>query len=155
MKLRKNFYLDTSTIEYVEKFQDEHHISTFTAALTEIIEEHKHRNDISATKVLIDELSKGVAKELSAPLTRIRLGVNNADRNSDVIVLLLNTLLGYSPYKTFFADDTEQLKQAKQIVKDRIANYRQKKLDASHKKKLLEQENENKEPVYISEDDLV
>lgn len=154
MKYRKNFYLDTSTIEYVEKFQDEHHISTFTAALTEIIEEHKHRNDISATKVLIEELSKGVAKELNAPLTRIRLGVNNADRNSDVIVLLLNTLIGYSPYKTFFAEDTEQLKQAKQIVKDRIANYRQKKLDASHKKKLFEQEKENS-TVYISEDDLV
>ena len=39
-------------------------------------------------------------------------------------------------------------------VKDRIANYRQKKLDASHKKKLLEEE-KRETPDYISEDDLI
>lgn len=153
MKHRKNFYLDDSTIAYVGKFQDDNHLATFTAALTEIVQEHQHRNDISASKVLVEELSKQVAKELENPLTRIRLGVNNADRNSDIILMLVNTLLSYSSYKTLVTEETPQLIRAKEIEKERISNFRQKKLNAPPPKEKGE-ENVSSE-FTIPEDDLI
>jgi hypothetical protein len=82
-------------------------------------------------------------------LTRIRLGVNNADRNSDILLLLVNTLLAYSSYQTLFVEDTPQLAKARQIEKDRIANFRQKKLDAAKKKMQKQQE------MYLSDEDLL
>jgi hemerythrin-like domain-containing protein len=144
MKHRKEFLLDESIIDYLEAYKDENHSSSGAAALTAIIEEHKHRNDISATKVLVDALAKQVAEELKDTLTRIRLGSNNADRNSEVILLLLNTLLSYSGYKSLIDKDTEQLLKAKQIVKDRIANYRQRKID--------KEKPETSPPIFTDDD---
>lgn len=155
MKRRKNFYLDESTITYVEKFKDVNHCSNFTAALEQIIQEHQHRNDVQASKILVEQLAKQVAKELDPALTRIRLGANNADRNSDIILLMLNTLMGYQPYKTFIPDDTPQLAQAKALEKDRIANFRQKKLDAKAKSENQKYEGESFEQLTIPEDDLI
>lgn len=151
MKHRKDFYLDDSTISYINKFQDENHFSTFTAALSEIVEEHQHRNDVSATKVLVEELAKQVAKELADPLTRLRLGVNNSDRNSDVILMLLNTLLSYSPYKSLVTEETPQLVRAKAIEKERIATFRQKKLNLPTKR----EKNSTAQEFTIPEDDLI
>ena len=130
--------LDESVIKYLQQVQEKNDLPSLAAALTKVIREHEHRNDVPATKVLVDALSKGVAEELKDTLTRIRLGTNNADRNSDVILLLLNTLLSYSNYKSLIAKDTPQLTEAKQIVKDRISHYRQKRLaDSSNNNNLL------------------
>jgi signal transduction histidine kinase len=149
MKHRKNFYLEDPAIAYVRQFQKDNHLSSFTAALSQIIREHQHRNDIPAAEFFAREIAKQVAEELKTPLTRIRLGVNNADRNSDILLLLVNTLLAYSSYQTLFVEDTPQLAKARQIEKDRIANFRQKKLDAAKKKMQKQQE------MYLSDEDLL
>lgn len=157
MKHRKNFYLDDSTIAYVEKFQDENNLSTFTAALAEIIQEHQHRNDVQASRVFVEELAKQVAQELNPVLTRIRLGTNGADRNSDIILLMLNTLMSYQQYSTFVPNDTPQLAQAKALEKERIAAFRQKKLDEKKRKAEKERSDKLPEPdeLIIPEDDLL
>lgn len=127
MKQRKEFLLESSAIEYLQKVQSENDLPSLAAALTKVIREHEHRADIPATKILVESLSKGVAEELKDTLTRIRLGSNNADRNSDIILMLLNTLLSYSSYKSLIVKDTPQLVEARQIMKDRIASYKQRK----------------------------
>ena len=108
-----------------------------------------------ASKVLVEQLAKQVAKELESTLTRIRLGTNNADRNSDIIILLLNTLMGYQPFKTFIPDDTPQLAKAKALEKERIVEFRQKKLDAKAKKENLKKSEESFVQLTIPEDDLI
>lgn len=153
VKHRKEFLLDESTLSYIEKFKDTNHFSSLTSALAEIIQEHQHRNDVQASKVLVEQLAKQVAKELEAPLTRIRLGVNNADRNSDITLLVLNTLMGYQQYKTFISDDTPQLAQAKEFEKERIANFRQKRLDEKARKERSA--DSDFEQLTIPEDDLI
>jgi Mg2+ and Co2+ transporter CorA len=70
-----------------------------TAALSQIIREHQHRNDIPPAEFFAKEMAKQIAEELKTPLTRIRLGVNNADRNSDILLLLVNNLLAYLSYR--------------------------------------------------------
>ena len=93
MKHRKEFLLDEFTIAYLEKYRDEKHCQTVTEALSAIVEDHRHRNDIDTTAVVIQQIAEKVTGLLSDKLTRLRLGINNADRNSDIIVMLLNTLL--------------------------------------------------------------
>lgn len=131
MKKRKNFRLDDSTVTILEQYRDEKHLRSLTEALEAIVDEHKHRSDIPATKVLMEGIAKQVAEELSDTLTRIRLGANNADRNSDIILMLLNTLCSYSDYKTLISEETPQLVKAREIEKDRIAHFRQRKIDRS------------------------
>jgi signal transduction histidine kinase len=140
MKHRKNFYLEDAAIAYVKQIQKENHLPFFTAALSQIIRKHQHRKDIPAAEFFVKELAKQIAEELKTPLTRIRLGVNNANRNSDILLLFVNTLLAYSPYQTLFVDDTHSLAKARQIEKDRIANFLQKKLDAAKKRMKKQQE---------------
>ena len=134
MKRRKEFLLNESTINVLKQYQDERHLQTMTEALSEIVDEHKHRNDIDTTEIVVKEIAKQVAEKLSNALTRIRLGTNNADRNSDIILMLLNTLLSYQPLSTLITEETPQFTKARQIEKDRIAHFRQKKIDKEKKK---------------------
>ena len=156
MKRRKNLYYSQDTIDYVEKYQSEHHLKNFTSAVEAIIDEYKHRNDIDTTDIVIKEIAKQIAGELSDALTRIRLGANNADRNSDIIIMLLNTMLAYQPLSTLITEETPQLIKARQIEKDRIANFRQKKIDRQKKRSAPVKKGEkDTEPEPILTDDDV
>lgn len=160
MKSRHEFLLDESTVEYLEKYKEEHHMRTLVAAFTEIVEERKHRNDIPATKILMEGIAKQVADELSDTLTRIRLGANNADRNSDIIVMLLNTLIASQGFGTFFEDDTPQLVKAREKEKERIAHFRQRrldkeKIDKKNRNEANRIENPNDKDVILSEDEII
>lgn len=154
MKKRKEFLLDESTLEYLQRYKGEKHLPSLAAALAGVVDDHKHKNDVSATRVLVESLAKQVAEELKDSLTRIRLGSNNADRNSEVILLLLNSLLSYSGFKTLIDKETPQLTQARQTVKDRIANFRQKKLDKAVEKNRVQVESSLDEAT-LSEDDIL
>ena len=134
MKARKNLYYDKSTLDYIQKYQDEHHLPTMTSAIASIVDDHRHRNDIDTTAVVIRQIAEKVTELLSDKLTRLRLGVNNADRNSDIIIMLLNTLLGYQEMSSLITEETPQLQKAKEIEKDRIKNFRERKLDREAKK---------------------
>lgn len=149
MKQRKEFLLDESTINYLQKYRDEKHLPTLAAALSGIIDDHKHKNDVSATKILVDSLAKQVAEELKDTLTRIRLGSNNADRNSEVILLLLNSMISYTGFKSLIEKETPQLTQAKQIMQNRISNYRQRRLDKSNSRQPMAEENILDDEVFL------
>lgn len=151
MKRRKEFLLDESTIAYLEKYRDEKHCQTMAAALVEIVDDHRHRNDIDTTSVVIQQMAEKVTELLSDKLTRLRLGVNNADRNSDIIVMLLNTLLAYQELSSLITEETPQLQKARAIEKERIKNFREKKLDREAKKKERPAE---ALPTFI-DDDLI
>lgn len=156
MKKRKNLYYSEGAIDYVAEYQSEHHLKNFTSAVEAIIDEHKHRSDIDTTDIVIKEIAKQVAEKLSDTLTRIRLGANNADRNSDIILMLLNTLLSYQPLSTLITEETPQLAKARQIEKDRIAHFRQKKIDNEKKKaKRVKKEKQGSAPEPLLTDDDV
>lgn len=151
MKHRKEFLLDESTLAYLEKYRDEKHCKTMTAALAGIVDDYRHRNNIDTTAVVIQQIAEKVTELLSDKLTRLRLGINNADRNSDIIVMLLNTLLGYQELSTLLTEDTPQLQKAKEIEKERIKNFRERKLDREAKKK---ERSAIMQPNFI-DDDLI
>lgn len=159
MKKRKNLYFDESTVKFVEHYKEENQLPSFTAALISIVGEYRNRNDIPATELLIKGIAQEVKNELSDTLTRIRLGSNNADRNSDIIIMLLNTLIAYQKFTSLVTEDTPQLAKAKEIEKERIANFRQRKLERSKdkdsRKNNQEQDYEKSDIENIVEDDLI
>ena len=158
MKKRREFLVDESTLAILEQYRDENHLRSLAEALARIVDEHKHRHDIPATKILMEGIAKQVAEELSDTLTRIRLGANNADRNSDIILMLLNTLCSYSDYKTLIIEETPQLQRAREIEKDRIAHFRQKKLDKAKKAMLIKEqkaEPPKADPEIITDDEII
>jgi hypothetical protein len=82
----------------MEQHRGKHHSRSLAKSRAEIVDEYKHRNDVPAAKVLMEGIANQVEEKLSDTLTRIQLGTNNADRNSVIILMLLNTLCSYSDY---------------------------------------------------------
>lgn len=134
-KIRKAFRLEDATIKYVDQIKEAYALSDATKALEKIIEEHRNKDLVNATDDFCKKLSKEVALLLNKPLTRIRLGVNNADRNSEVILLLLNALISYTGYQSLPTQETLQLTAAKNEVAERINVFRKKKLEREKRKK--------------------
>lgn len=128
-KTRKEFRLNYTTIETLNKIKESYGLPSTTAALEKVVE------NFSSTDDFAKRIAKEVALLLNKPLTRIRLGTNNADRNSEVTLLLLNSLLSYSGYKSFVTEETPQLIAAKNKVADKINVFRKKKLEREKTKK--------------------
>ncbi len=159
MRKRKNIYFDESTIEFVEDYKNKNRLPSFTSALTSIVDEYRNKNNIPATELLVKGIAREVKNELSDTLTRIRLGSNNADRNSDIIIMLINSLIAYQKFTSLVTDDTPQLAKAKEIEKARIANFRQRKLERSKEKadkKISPKQQEDDNTIEnIVDDDLI
>jgi hypothetical protein len=90
-KITRSYTLSQSSIEYIEGFAEEHGLSK-TAALEKIIDEHR-----SGAASVADTLSEAVVNKLDAKwgniFTRIRLASTMADRNIEVLMEVINTLL--------------------------------------------------------------
>ena len=75
-----------------------------------------------------DLVAKKIAAEYENLFTRMRLGINTADRNSQVILEILNSIVfSLGVEKAFDTEvmQTDVVRDSKQIVKDRIARYKE------------------------------
>ena len=136
------FRLSRDKLDYIKQYAETHSLS-YNAALEQIIDEHSKREQINVSSVLAELLAESVIEKLNPTLTRIRLAANNADRNSDVMIELLNTLFCFEDYKGLVS--TEQFehiatRKARELVKNRILNYRQARLEAERKKGTITDE---------------
>lgn len=129
MKKQTTFRLEEETFSALKEVKEEQHLSSTTQAVEWLAREYHQQKTLIVSEQLCGEIAKSVSKELNKTLTRIRLGTNTADRNSKVILLLLNTLLAYSKMNSLIPEDTPQLIQAKELVKKEIERYRILKLE--------------------------
>ncbi|MFD5173320.1 hypothetical protein, partial [Bacillus mycoides] len=104
-------------------------------AISKICMEHQaSKNTEWSLNYISEVVSKNLHDILKSELTKIRLGANSADRNTQVLIELMN---GY-----FFANDLDLesiittdkievggVKMAKEVVAERISHARQKRLD--------------------------
>lgn len=85
--------------------------------------------DYANNRNIADAVSAKVTDNLSKTLTRIRLGTNTADINSQVIIELLNSIIyqfGVKPMTTTF-DETPAVSVCRSHIKGKIADMKQKK----------------------------
>ncbi|OFD69870.1 hypothetical protein [Bacillus mycoides] len=132
---RMQITLDEETDTYIKDYMEEHNIRYNGEAIVRICREHQASKNTEWSLNYISEIvSKNLHDILKNELTKIRLGANSADRNTQVLIELMN---GY-----FFANDLDLesiittdkievggVKMAKEVVAERISHARQKRID--------------------------
>ncbi|MCU4970633.1 hypothetical protein OCD64_27255 [Bacillus toyonensis] len=132
---RMQITLDEETDTYIKDYMEEHNIRYNGEAIVRICREHQASKTSEWSLNYISEVvSKNLHDVLKSELTKIRLGANSADRNTQVLIELMN---GY-----FFANDLDLesiittdkievggVKIAKEVVAERISHTRQKRID--------------------------
>ncbi|PFS11249.1 hypothetical protein COK55_23145 [Bacillus cereus] len=132
---RMQITLDEETDTYIKDYMEEHNIRYNGEAIVRICREHQASKSSEWSLNYISEIvSKNLHDILKNELTKIRLGANSADRNTQVLIELMN---GY-----FFANDLDLesiittdkievggVKMAKEVVAERISHARQKRID--------------------------
>ncbi|MDM5235245.1 hypothetical protein QUF83_03240 [Bacillus cereus] len=132
---RMQITLDEETDTYIKDYMEEHNIRYNGEAIVRICREHQtSKNTEWSLNYISEVVSKNLHDILKSELTKIRLGANSADRNTQVLIELMN---GY-----FFANDLDLesiittdkievggVKMAKEVVTERISHARQKRID--------------------------
>ncbi|PEQ70249.1 MULTISPECIES: hypothetical protein [Bacillus] len=134
-KIRMKLSLNENVHQYIQDYMDENNITHPGDAISKICMEHQASKSSEWSLNYISEIvSKNLHDVLKSELTKIRLGANSADRNTQILIELMN---GY-----FFANDLDLesiittdkievggVKIAKEVVAERISNARQKRID--------------------------
>lgn len=134
--IKYTYRLSSETAQYIKTFAEERKISQ-SKALEKIIEQNK-KEKTNVINQIADAVIKSFEEKYGNILTRIRLGTNVADRNSQILIEILNTLLLENSIDDYHSTDKIKsvvLSDAEQNVKDRIkANAtRAKELSANKK----------------------
>lgn len=122
--------------DYLEDYMITNDYNTKGAALDVILEEHKELKKKHWNLQYISQTVAEIVNErISNELNRVWLGTNNTDRNTQILIELLQGLMqlrnvDHIPttdmYKPEFLEHTEKL------IKDRISHQKQRKNSKQH-----------------------
>lgn len=125
--------MDQATEDYINDYMEEHGIRYTGEAMGRICKEHEAAKKTEWSLNYVTEVvSKNLHDVLKSELTKIRLGANSADRNTQVLIELLNGyffLEGVDSLITTDKQEMESVKIAKEVVAERISHARQKRID--------------------------
>lgn len=111
----------------VENIQKEQQLSDFSKAVCYILHDYlRQQEEIQKLQQKNQKLEEANQKQM----TRIRLASNGADVSTQTVIEILNTLCWQMQMKDFRSTDQmlhPVVEQAQKTVKERIANYKQKK----------------------------
>ncbi|WP_291653122.1 hypothetical protein [Clostridium sp.] len=131
---RKEYRLDEKYIEYIEEVKEKNHLKYNSEALELIIREHRNNSDIT-TEVMINLIGEKLSEKLKAELLGIKKASNESDKNTQIIIELLNGLFVKSGYKLLATTGDIKCKaidNATEFVEKRIASKRVAKLDRTY-----------------------
>lgn len=135
------FTVDQETIDFLDDLKMELKIRYNGDVLSHLITEYKRLkkeqwslNHItqSAMTVLTDSINQNIREELK----RVRLGTNNTDRNTQILIELFNGLIYHQDIPDIITTEDIKMaaiKTAENIVQERIENKRQRKIDWEEK----------------------
>jgi hypothetical protein len=131
--IRRQVTMDQATEDYIKDYMEEHGIRYTGEAMGRICKEHEAAKSTEWSLNYITEVvSKNLHDVLKSELTKIRLGSNSADRNTQVLIELLNGYFFLEGVDSIITTDKQEMgsvKIAKEVVAERISNARQKRLD--------------------------
>lgn len=133
-KMEKHYRLSEKNIEYIEEVKEKNHLKYNSEALELIIREHRNNSDIT-TEVMINLIGEKLSEKLKAELLGIKKASNESDKNTQIIIELLNGLFVKSGYKILATTGDIKCKaidNATEFVEKRIASKRVAKLDRTY-----------------------
>ena len=133
-KNRRRFYLSESDVEWLESYRKEHLLPNLSVALSRLIQENRDRQPGDTQKQMIHMLAAQLTAEITPALTRILAASNRIDKVTTINQILLNSLSGYSDFRTLYEADSPQLTRAEELWQLRKEELRQKAIDRSKKK---------------------
>jgi hypothetical protein len=134
-KQRMKVAVDEETRTYIQTYKEEHNIRYTGDAIARICKEHEiSKNQEWSLKYISEVVSQNLHEVLKKELTKIRLGTNAADKNSQILIELLNGIFfnkselgtGFIPTSV---QEVEPIRIATEEVEKRIAHQRQKRID--------------------------
>lgn len=140
-KKQSRFYLGNEWRNYIEEVAFKKNLKTSTAALIAILEEHKQFSsnhfdlNFIVNKVILElksEISNVISDIVSEELKRVRMGTNNADRNTQVLIELVQGGMVATNNEVITTTDEYKpafLNQAEKVVQKRISDLVQKKYE--------------------------
>ena len=132
-KHRRTISLDTKTDEYIQAYMEEHHFRFPGEAIMDICQKYQETKEKEWSLQYISEVvSNNLHQVLKDELTKIRLGANSADKNTQILIEYMNGLFFHHGFDGLMTTDLQELdstKVAKEAVEKRIANQRQKRID--------------------------
>jgi len=125
--------LNEETKQYIQTYMEEKNIGFTGEAIAQIYKEHKEaKSNEWSLKYISEVVSNNLHQVLKDELTKIRLGANSADKNTQILIEYMNGLFFHHGFDGLMTTDLQELdstKVAKEAVEKRIANQRQKRID--------------------------
>lgn len=117
--------------EYLEDYQINNDYNTIGEAVDAIIAEHRElsKNNWSLnyiTNVVTSQVSKGVQAEVKKAM----LGINQADRNTQILIELVQGFMQHYEVEGIITTEVHTpifMKEVERLVKERITKQKQKK----------------------------
>ncbi|MDT3498682.1 hypothetical protein NLU03_32800 [Bacillus toyonensis] len=130
---RRQVTMDQETEDYINDYMEEHGIRYTGEAMGRICKEHEAaKNTEWSLNYVTEVVSKNLHGVLKSELTKIRLGANSADRNTQILIELLNGYFFLEGVDSLITTDKQEMgsvKIAKEVIAERISHARQKRLD--------------------------
>ncbi|KAA0783960.1 hypothetical protein [Bacillus sp. BB56-3] len=131
--IRRQVTMDQATENYINDYMEEHGIRYTGEAMGRICKEHEAaKNTEWSLNYVTEVVSKNLHDVLKSELTKIRLGANSADRNTQILIELLNGYFFLEGVDSLITTDKQEMgsvKIAKEVVAERISHARQKRID--------------------------
>lgn len=128
-KSARKVYLNENTLKILDEYKNEHGVSR-SSAIDKIVREHKELKT-RLDKNVIDKMADAIYERFNNDLVRIRLGANAADKNTQILLEMLNLSMLHQQAHTKFKPtevlDTPVYVEATEHVTNRIAKYKQRK----------------------------
>ncbi|MGG1218257.1 hypothetical protein ABE236_12470 [Priestia endophytica] len=132
-KQRRMISLDETTDQYIQAYMEEHHFRFPGEAIEDICRKYRDEKEKEWSLQYITEVvSRNLHEVLKKELTKIRLGANSADKNSQILIELMNGLFfnqGAKGLMTTSIQEMDSVRVAREEVEKRISHQRQKRID--------------------------
>lgn len=132
-KKRMKMSFDENTYDYIQDYMEQNNIRHTGDAIAKICKEHQEKNEQSFSLNYISEVvSQNLHQVLKSELNKIRLGANSADKNTQILIELMNGLYFHQGVKDIITTgviEQDGVKTAREFVEEKIKEQRQKKLD--------------------------
>ncbi|MBY0756288.1 hypothetical protein K5V21_12605 [Clostridium sardiniense] len=129
-RIRKDYMFSEENLKYIQTVKEEKNLKYPSEALDLIIREHRENTDF-IYKGLAKFLAEEISNEFKNELKKIRLASNSTDKNTQIILEMLNGLFIKDDIGDIFTSREELSKGlniARNFVEDKINNQMKKKL---------------------------
>lgn len=134
IRKRKDYILSQKNIDYIEEVKEKNNLKYNSEALELIIREHRNNSDIT-TEAMIKLIANEVTEQIKFEVKGIKKASNEADRNTQILLELINGFFVISNYGRLATTDdilAPSLTNATEIVDKRIKAKMVKGLDRKY-----------------------